>query len=93
MDEKTAYERAKQRVEALKGLYIHSLMFLVVAGGLLLIDYLGGGGWWFFWPVIPIGIAVVIHTLAVFVFEGRLSQQWEERKIREYMKQDSGSRA
>jgi hypothetical protein len=93
MEETTAYERAKKRVEDLEGFYIHVLTFLVFVGGLALIDYLTGGGWWFYWIAGFWGIALAMHAMAIFVFDGRFGKAWEERKIREYMERDLGSHA
>ncbi len=88
MDGTTAYERAKKHVEDVEGFYIHLSIYVLVITALVLIDLTTGGGLWSLWPAAFWGIAVGIHALAVFVFEGRFAGQWKERKIREYMEQD-----
>jgi hypothetical protein len=88
MTEQTAYENAKKRVEDLKGFYGHLISYITVIGGLAAIDALTGGGWWFYWVAIPWGIGLVIHALMLFLVEGRLGRNWEERKVREYMGRD-----
>lgn len=90
MEENTAYERAKKRVDELKGFYGHVLAFITVNSGLAVLDALTGDDWWFYWVLIPWGIGMVIHAVTLFITEGRFGRQWEERKIREYMEHDRG---
>jgi hypothetical protein len=89
--EDIGYQRAKQRVEELKGFYTHLAVYLVVNLGLFLIDLAIGGGWWFYWPLIGLGTAVAIHAVVVFGIEGRLGRGWENRKIRALMEQEQGA--
>jgi hypothetical protein len=89
--EDTGYQRAKQRVEELKGFYTHLAVYLVINLGLFLIDFVTGGGWWFFWPLIGWGVGLTIHAVVVFGVEGPLGRGWEERKIRELMEREQGA--
>src|SRR5215208_300052 len=41
------YERARKRVEAFKGFYIHATVFVLVNIALFIINVLTGGAWWF----------------------------------------------
>ena len=84
------YERARKRVEAIKGFYIHAAVFVLVNIGLLVINLLTGGPWWFFWPLIGWGIGLGAHALGVFGFGGGgpWGQDWEERKTREFMDEE-----
>ncbi len=88
--EQQRYERARKRVEALKGFYIHATVFLLVNIGLFIINALTGGPWWFFWPLIGWGIGLGAHALGVFGFGGGgpWGQDWEERKTREFMDEE-----
>jgi hypothetical protein len=88
MDETTAYDRAKKRVEDEEGFYIHLSIYVLVIVGLALIDFTTSGGWWSIWPAVIWGIAVAIHALAVFVFEGGIVRRWEDRKVHQYMERD-----
>jgi hypothetical protein len=83
--EQQRYERARKRVQALKGFYIHAVTYVLVNIGLFVINLMTGGGWWFFWPLIGWGIGLAAHGLNVFGFGGVLGQDWEERKTREFM--------
>jgi hypothetical protein len=83
------YQRARKRVEELKGFYTHLAIYLVVNTGLFLIDYLTSpDNWWFYWPMIGWGIGLTAHGISIFA-EGRFGHAWEERKMREYMDDDS----
>ena len=83
--------RAKQRVEAITGFYIHLGIFVVVMMMLVVIDAMTGPGWWVQWPFLGWGIGILAHAAAVFgtrpqsIF-GRMQQRittWQLRKIRE----------
>jgi hypothetical protein len=82
------YFQARRRVRAVRGLYIHLIVFVCVSVGLVLIDALTPGGWWFYWPVIAWGIGVAIHAAVVLSNVGIFGQDWEQRKIKEYMDKD-----
>lgn len=64
-----AYQRAKKRVGAKLGFYIHLIAYMTVGIILIIInlstpsDYL-----WFIWPLLGWGIGVLFHALAIFVF-------------------------
>jgi hypothetical protein len=89
--ESPAYQRAKRRVDMLKAFYIHLAVYICVIAMLAVIDIADdSGNWWFYWPMLGWGIAVAIHAAVVFLQGGRLSSDWEERKIREYMERDRG---
>ena len=86
--EQQRYQRARERVQALKSFYTHATAFILVNIGLVVINLLTGGGWWFYWPLIFWGIGLGIHALNVFGLSGRFGQDWEERKTRELMDKD-----
>jgi hypothetical protein len=80
------YQRAKERVETLRGFYIHLTVYILVNLFLFLLNILTSPDTlWFYWPLLGWGIAIVLHAASVFGF-GRLSSaDWEEKKIREIM--------
>lgn len=88
MNDEERYDRARKRVDALKGFYFHLASFIVVNIGLFIIDLLTGDDWWFYWALIGWGIGILWHALSLFVFAGRASGDWERRKIRELMEKD-----
>ena len=92
-------ERAKKRVEELKGFYKHLMVYIMVNimittiivvshmyNGADFIDALwdfGSISTWFFW-----GIGVFFHGLKVFSFNPFFNKDWEERQIQKYMEED-----
>ena len=89
MDETRAdrekYLAAKAHVAALKGFYIHLIVFVAVIVGLGAADYASGGSWWVQWPLIGWGIGLLGHAYLVFSPNAVSTQNWEERKIKETM--------
>lgn len=85
------YQEAKQRVHDIKGFYSHLAAYILVNAMLIVINLISSpGGLWFYWVTIFWGIGVAFHALDVFVFKGKvMGKQWEEKKIREYMDDDS----
>lgn len=84
-NEEQLYKRAKARVEAVRGFYIHAIVYVVVNLGLFTINMLTNRDTlWFYWPLIGWGIALVINGLVVFA-GGVFGPDWEARKVREVM--------
>jgi hypothetical protein len=83
--------RAKKRVGAIKGFYIHLFVFVVVMIGLFVLNlalkYWAHSPWWVQWPLLGWGIAVGAHGLAVFGQASKRVADWEERKIRQLMEE------
>ena len=91
MDNDERYRRAKARVAALRGFYIHAAVYGLVNGGLLLLNLLvSPASLWFYWSLLGWGIGLAAHALSVF--GGLLGRDWEERQIRRLMDQEEGRR-
>ena len=87
--EETKYQKAKERVEAIKGFYIHLIVYGVVNLMLFSLNMLvTPDGLWFFWPLMGWGLGVVIHALSVFGPGRGFGTDWEERKIKELMEKE-----
>ena len=87
-----SYERAKKRVEDVKGFYVHLGIYVIVNIALFSINMLTNPDTlWFYWPLLGWGIGVAIHAFALFVDESRSTRRWEERKLREYLEQERKS--
>ncbi|MBT8252974.1 MAG: 2TM domain-containing protein [Flavobacteriaceae bacterium] len=98
----TAYKRAMNRVEKLRGFYIHALVYVVVNLFVSIFKVLrninNGESFdqaffdfntfilWLFW-----GIGLTLHAFSVFGLPLFLGQDWEERKIEEFMNDDRSS--
>jgi fatty acid desaturase len=81
-------ERARRRVAAIKGFYIHLFVFVLVVAGLVVINWLTGGPWWAIGVFLVWGIGVLAHGLVAM---GRIPSalaSWEERKIKQLMDED-----
>lgn len=92
-------KRAKERVEELKGFYIHLMVYVLVNlfiagisiyarmnGGESFIDALFSFGTFatpLFW-----GIGLVAHASKVFGFNLMFGKNWEDRQIQKYMDED-----
>ena len=87
--EDSKYHRAKKRVEALRGFYIHLGVYVLVNTLLFLINITASpDGLWFFWPLLGWGIALVLHAFSVFGSGRLLGADWEEKKIRQIMEKE-----
>jgi hypothetical protein len=82
-DERLA--RARRRLAALKGFYIHLLVFATVLAALFLINLATGGPWWVLWVLLGWGIGLLAHALTVFGRTSRAIADWEERKLRQFL--------
>lgn len=82
------YKRAKERVAALRGFYVHLGVYVLVNLLLFLINITASpDSLWFFWPLLGWGLAVVLHALSVFGSGFLFGAAWEEKKIREIMEE------
>jgi hypothetical protein len=86
-EQQRAIRRARHKVAALKGLYIHASIYVVVILGLVLINWLIGDDWWVQWVVIGWGIGVASHAVAVYWDASDRVARWEERKVQELLRQ------
>lgn len=81
-----AYERAKKRVEEIKGFYAHLIVFIVVNTVLITINLLVTPRLlWFIIPLCGWGIGLFFHAVFGFGLFGIFTREWEERKIKQYM--------
>jgi hypothetical protein len=86
------YFKAKKRMEEIKGFYGNLTAYLVVNTGLLVINWLTSPNHlWFFWPLLWWGIGVIFHGMKVFNYMPFLGQDWEEKKIKEFMDKENNS--
>jgi len=87
MENQEAYKKAKKRVEAKLGFYIHVAVYVVVNTLLIIINLLTSSQYlWFKWPLIGWGIGLFFHALGVFVFSGESAVK--EQMIQKEMQKD-----
>ena len=85
MENQEAYQKAKKRVEAKFGFYIHLSVYIGVNLLLIIINLSTSAQYlWFKWPLIGWSIAVFFHALGVFVFSGKsaIKEQMIEKEMK-----------
>ncbi|MCF6222362.1 MAG: 2TM domain-containing protein [Flavobacteriaceae bacterium] len=86
IQESNKYHRASKRVDELKGFYSSLIAYLVTIPFLAFINYQTNWHYqWFWWPMFGWGIGIVFQGIYVY----SSISNWEERKIREFMKNDN----
>ncbi|WP_240905197.1 2TM domain-containing protein [Flagellimonas oceani] len=88
---KEKYNRAKKRVDELKGFYIHLAIYIVINAFILVNIYLRNDNFWsweHFITLIAWGVGLLFHASKTFGFNPFLSKDWEERQIQKYMDED-----
>lgn len=91
--EQEDYNRARKRVQKIKGFYAHLIVYVVINIGLLLTIYtaVGTEDFWqvghFLTPLFW-GIGLLLHWLNAYDYTPVLGRKWEARKIREFMDRD-----
>jgi hypothetical protein len=87
------YYLAYKRVKRIKGFYIHLLVYVLVNLFILGRKYYDDGSvnfydWDTFSTPIFWGIGIIAHASSVFGKDLFFSDNWEERKIKEYMEKE-----
>jgi hypothetical protein len=89
-NKETKYLRAKERVENLKKFYGNLMSYIIVISFLAILNY-WTDEWrymWFLWVAFGWGIGLVFHAIRVFNLNPFFGKDWEERKIKEIMRED-----
>ena len=90
-DDESILKAARERAEAIQGLYIHLLVFVVINACLFGINWLtrgDSGAWWFYWPLLGWGVGLVAHGFSVFGLRGMFGPDWEDKRIREIVEKE-----
>lgn len=85
------YNRAKKRVDELKGFYIHLSIYIVINTFILINIFLRNDDFWrweHFITLFAWGIGLFFHASKTFEFNPFLGKNWEERQIKKYMEED-----
>ena len=91
--EEERYNKARKRVEEIKGFYGNLIAYIVVNIGLVVVNLLTSPKHlWFYWPLLWWGIGVIFHGLKVFNYISFLGKDWEETKIKEYMDDEKSNK-
>ena len=86
-NENLAYQRAKDKVEQLRGFYGNLISYCVVIPFLIFINLRTSNFQWFWFPMLGWGMGLTFHALETFGY----GKSWEERKIRELMNKEENN--
>ncbi len=83
------YDRAKARVQSLRGLYMHAIWYVVVNIGLFVLNLIiSPDALWFYWVTIFWGLGLIAHAYTVLGPNRPFGTEWEERKIRKELERE-----
>jgi len=96
--EEARYYEAVKRVKKIKGFYTHAVVYLVINIMIVIINiqnlkegesYFQAHNFFtaFFW-----GLGLLAHGLSVFLPDFIMGQNWEERKIKEFMEKEKANK-
>ena len=87
MTEFEEYQKARDRVQEVKGFYAHAAMYLLANVALAVLNLAtlakNDGIVWFVWPLIGWGIALGVHAISVYGIGRFLGKDWEQRRIQQ----------
>lgn len=88
-EENIKYQRAKEKVRAVKLFYIDLLIFVLVNLFLFLLNTtFTSEKLWFIWPLMGYGVGIIAHAILVFGFSRPFKLSWKEKKIKEIMEKE-----
>ena len=88
--ERDRYERARQRVELLRGFYGHAAVFVIVNVSLIAYNLVSSPErLWFVATLFGWGIGLLAHGVYAWSAGRFLGPSWTERKIREELERTS----
>lgn len=82
------YQKAKEKVEAIKGFHSNLFSYCIIIPILAYINYRTTSFAWVLFPAVGWGIGLVAHWMNVYGYNPILGKDWEERKIKEFMQND-----
>jgi 2TM domain len=88
MDDQLRYQRARRQLDAIKGFYVHAVVFALVTGGLAVLNLTRGKPYWILWVLLGWGLGLALHATLVFGHRSRLLTKWEAQKLRKILAKD-----
>ena len=82
------YQKAKEKVEAIKGFYGNLTAYCIVIPCLGWLNYNTTSFPWVVFPMLGWGLGLLLHGMEVYGYNPLWGKRWEERKLRELMDQD-----
>jgi hypothetical protein len=92
------YQEALKRVKKIKGFYTHAIVYVIINVMIVIINIqsLNEGETYFqfknFMTAFFWGIGLLAHGLSVFVPNWIMGQNWEDRKIKEFMEKEKSNK-
>ncbi|MEP2937242.1 MAG: 2TM domain-containing protein [Gilvibacter sp.] len=87
--ENKRYQRAKERVEKIKGFYVHFAIYLIFVVFFIYLNLRSTDFPWAIFPILGWGIGILGHASEVFNYNPFLGRDWERRKMKEFMDKDN----
>ena len=82
------YQKAKEKVEAIKGFYGNLTAYCIVIPSLAWLNYVTTSFPWVIFPMLGWGLGVFLHGMEVYGYNPLWGKRWEERKLRELMERE-----
>ncbi|MDX1314065.1 MAG: histidine kinase [Eudoraea sp.] len=83
------YQKAKERVEAIKSFYGNLTAYCIVIPGLVYLNLYHTSSWpWVVFPAVGWGFGLLVHGMEAFGYNPLWGKRWEEKKLRELMERD-----
>ncbi|MFS4467978.1 2TM domain-containing protein [Maribacter sp. 2210JD10-5] len=82
------YQKAKEKVEAVKGFYGNLIAYCIVIPCLALLNYKTTSFPWVIFPLLGWGFGLFSHGMEAFGYNPLWGKNWEEKKIRELMEKE-----
>lgn len=79
------YQKAKEKVEAVKGFYGNLIAYCIVIPCLALLNYKTTSFPWVIFPILGWGFGLLTHGMEAFGYNPLWGKRWEEKKLRELM--------
>lgn len=82
------YQKAKERVEAIKSFYGNLIAYCIVIPGLAYLNYRTTSWPWVVFPAVGWGFGLLVHGMEAYGYNPLWGKRWQEKKLRELMERD-----
>lgn len=82
------YQKAKEKVETVKGFYGNLIAYCIVIPCLALVNYKTTSFPWVLFPTLGWGFGLLTHGMEAFGYNPLWGKRWEEKKLRELMEKE-----
>lgn len=89
MRDEMQYQKAKKKVREIRDFYINLSLYCIFIPVIIAINLLFVPQFhWFWFSIIGWGTGVIFHGLSTFEIHPLMKNNWEERKIQQFMKEE-----